>query len=71
MTERKYRLAVDIGGTFVDAISYNEQSGEITVRKAPTTPAAPADGVITATQATEASLEEASVYTHGTTLGLN
>ena len=32
---------------------------------------APADGVITATEATEASLEEASVYTHGTTLGLN
>ncbi|MDE0189645.1 MAG: hypothetical protein OXN80_11125, partial [bacterium] len=68
MTERKYRLAVDIGGTFVDAISYDEQSGEITVRKAPTTPATPADGVITATRATGASLEEASVYTHGTTL---
>ncbi len=71
MTERKYRLAVDIGGTFVDAIAYDERSGKITVRKASTTPAAPADGVITATEATEASLEEASVYTHGTTLGLN
>ena len=71
MTERRYRLAVDIGGTFVDAISYDEQTGEIAVRKAPTTPAAPADGVITATRATNASLEEASVYTHGTTLGLN
>ncbi len=68
MTERRYRLAVDIGGTFVDAISYDERTGEITVRKAPTTPA---DGVITATRATNASLEEASVYTHGTTLGLN
>ena len=71
MTERRYRLAVDIGGTFVDAIAYDEQSGKITVRKSPTTPAAPADGVITATRATRASLEEASVYTHGTTLGLN
>ena len=71
MTERRYRLAVDIGGTFVDAIAYDEQSREITVRKSPTTPAAPADGVITATRATGASLEEASVYTHGTTLGLN
>ena len=71
MTERRYRLAVDIGGTFVDAISYDERSGEITVRKSPTTPAAPADGVLTATRATDASLEEASVYTHGTTLGLN
>jgi N-methylhydantoinase A len=71
MTERRYRLAVDIGGTFVDAIAYDEQSGKITVRKSPTTPAAPADGVITATRATGASLEEASVYTHGTTLGLN
>ena len=71
MTERRYRLAVDIGGTFVDAISYDEGTGEITVRKAPATPAAPADGVITATHATNASLGEASVYTHGTTLGLN
>ena len=71
MTERRHRLAVDIGGTFVDAIAYDEQSGEITVRKSSTTPAAPADGVITATRATNVALEQASVYTHGTTLGLN
>ncbi len=71
MTESRYRLAVDIGGTFVDAIAYDESSGRITVRKSPTTPAAPADGVITATRATGAPLEGASVYTHGTTLGLN
>ena len=71
MAERRYRLAVDIGGTFVDAIAYDEQSGETTVRKSPTTPAAPADGVITATRAVGAPLDEASVYTHGTTLGLN
>ncbi len=71
MTERRYRLAVDIGGTFVDAVAYDEESGEIAVRKSPTTPAAPADGVITATRATNVSLEEVSVYTHGTTLGLN
>ena len=71
MTGRRYRLAVDIGGTFVDAVSYDEQSGEITVNKAPTTPAAPAEGVITATRAADAPLEEASVYIHGTTLGLN
>ena len=69
MTGRRYRLAVDIGGTFVDAVSYDEQSGEITVNKAPTTPAAPAEGVITATRAADAPLEEASVYIHGTTLG--
>ena len=71
MTGRRYRLAVDIGGTFVDAVSYDEQSGEITVNKAPTTPAAPAEGVLTATRAADAPLEEASVYIHGTTLGLN
>ena len=44
MTERRYRLAVDIGGTFVDAISYDERTGEITVRKAPTTPPPPPTG---------------------------
>ncbi len=71
MTERRYRLAVDIGGTFVDAVAFDERSGEVTVRKSPTTPAVPADGVIAATHATNVSLDEASVFTHGTTLGLN
>ncbi len=71
MNERRYRLAVDIGGTFVDAVAYDERTGRITVRKAPTTPANPAEGVITATGSTGVALDQASVYTHGTTLGLN
>ncbi|MYD03913.1 MAG: hydantoinase/oxoprolinase family protein [Acidimicrobiia bacterium] len=70
-TRRRYRLAVDIGGTFVDAIAYHDQTGEMIVRKSPTTPGTPADGVMAATSATGVPLEEASIYTHGTTLGLN
>ena len=70
-TRHRYRLAVDIGGTFVDAIAYHDQTGEMIVRKSPTTPGTPADGVMAATAATGVSLEEASIYTHGTTLGLN
>ncbi len=71
MTERRYRLAVDIGGTFVDAVAFDERSGEVVVRKSPTTPAVPADGVVAATHATDVPMDRVSVYTHGTTLGLN
>jgi len=61
MKERRYRLAVDIGGTFVDAVAYDERSGKITVRKSPTTPTSPAEGVITATESTGVALDQASV----------
>src|SRR5262245_50686614 len=43
MTPR-FRLGIDIGGTFTDAILVDEVSGAIHVAKAPTTPEAPARG---------------------------
>jgi len=46
--EKPVRLAVDIGGTFVDALAYDENSGTLRLHKAPTTPDAPAQGVLDA-----------------------
>ncbi len=40
-----WRLAVDIGGTFTDAVLLDAATGEVTVNKALTTPAAPLEGV--------------------------
>jgi N-methylhydantoinase A len=37
----KVRLGVDIGGTFTDAVIMNEQSGDFTIDKVPSTPADP------------------------------
>ncbi|MCY3967361.1 MAG: hydantoinase/oxoprolinase family protein [bacterium] len=40
-----WRLAVDIGGTFTDAVLLDASCGQVTVNKALTTPAAPLEGV--------------------------
>ena len=42
----QYRLGVDIGGTFTDAILLNENTGEIRTGKVPTTPADPSGGFL-------------------------
>ena len=68
---RVIRLAVDIGGTFVDAIEYDESTGGLRVHKVSTTPDAPARGVVDAVNGLVASLDDISVFAHGTTLGLN
>lgn len=40
------RIGVDVGGTFADLISVDEESGRITVDKVPSTPDDPARGVV-------------------------
>lgn len=71
MTERPYRLAVDIGGTFVDAMELDQRTGVVRFRKASTTPARPWEGVIAAIEALGTDLRQAELFIHGTTLGLN
>jgi N-methylhydantoinase A len=68
---RRLRLAVDIGGTFVDAMELDATTRSIRFRKASTTPDEPWEGVLDAIRALEAPLAEAELFIHGTTLGLN
>jgi len=67
------RLGVDVGGTFTDLIFYDEASGETRVAKAPTTPAAPEQGILHAIAAgvPDERLAQAQFFLHGTTVGLN
>ncbi|GID28648.1 hydantoinase/oxoprolinase family protein [Paractinoplanes brasiliensis] len=65
------RLAVDIGGTFVDAMELDTRTGKVRFRKASTTPAHPAEGVLNAIAALGTDLSEVELFIHGTTLGLN
>jgi N-methylhydantoinase A len=67
----RFRIAVDIGGTFVDAMALDSETREITFRKAPTTPRQPSEGVLDVVRALEQPLGEAALFVHGTTLGLN
>jgi N-methylhydantoinase A len=68
---RPLRVAVDIGGTFVDAVEFDERSGDVRIHKVPTTPRRPTDGVLSATQGLGSDLTRTRTYIHGTTLGLN
>lgn len=71
MTTGKLRLAVDIGGTFVDAMELDTQTGRFRFQKASATPRKPSDGVLNAIAALKTPLEDVELFTHGTTLGLN
>ena len=68
---KPYRIAVDIGGTFVDALEFNQRTQTIRLEKAPTTPDGPARGVLDALAKLGTPLEDAEIFVHGTTLGLN
>ena len=65
------RLAVDIGGTFVDAVLFDTATGAMRVEKDFTTPASPADGVENAIARTRLDAAAVETFVHGTTLGIN
>jgi len=46
VTNGRYRLGIDIGGTFTDFSILDEASGELTGFKSPTIPGDPARGVV-------------------------
>jgi N-methylhydantoinase A len=68
---RPLQVAVDIGGTFVDAVEFDEETGVVRLHKEPTTPEHPAEGVLSALAGLGADLGSISTFIHGTTLGLN
>jgi len=65
------RVAVDIGGTFVDAVELDETSRTVRLHKSSTTPERPADGVMNALGGLRETFDGISAFVHGTTLGLN
>jgi N-methylhydantoinase A len=64
-------VAVDIGGTFVDAIEFDERTGAVRLHKASSTPSQPSRGVLTAMHGLGTGLDDIAIFIHGTTLGLN
>jgi N-methylhydantoinase A len=69
----KYRVSVDIGGTFTDLVALNEESGELVNIKMPSTPKEPANAV---TEAFQEFLEknrdaDVSAVIHATTIASN
>jgi len=71
----RYRLGVDIGGTFTDFVLLNEASGAVEILKIPTTPRAPADAVADGVRilSRRLTIDPAVIdyFVHGTTLAVN
>ena len=69
--EMQYRIGIDTGGTFVDAVELNTESMEFKISKAPTTPLDPSIGVLNAIKQLRTPLEQTQYIIYGTTLGVN
>ena len=61
-------LGVDVGGTFTDLILVDDDKGQVSVAKVPSTPHNQAFGVISAIEATGSPLEDVTAIVHGTTV---
>ncbi len=64
------RLGVDIGGTFTDTVAYTAD-GRLRIGKTLTTPRREGDGVLASLANSGASLDEAALLVHGTTIVIN
>jgi N-methylhydantoinase A len=65
------RLAVDIGGTFTDAVLVDDQTGEVSIDKSPSTPSDFAVGLLNAIHKFKADIPDIHFFAHGTTVCLN
>jgi len=68
---KRYKLAIDIGGTFVDVVLFDFAERALRAFKLPTTPEDPASGVIEGIRRLDESAAGIFEFVHGTTLGLN
>jgi N-methylhydantoinase A len=66
-----YRVAMDIGGTFTDAVTYDESTGRLQAGKVLTTPDDLARGVFDALETFGLPFADIGFFVHGTTQGLN
>ncbi len=67
----RYRVSIDIGGTFTDFVVHDEEKGHAFTGKVLSTPDDPARGVITGLTGLIDDLGDISFLVHGTTVGLN
>jgi N-methylhydantoinase A len=71
----RYRLGVDIGGTFTDFALVDDVSGRVSVNKALTTPHAPSEAILAGTKALldreGLSPSDVDIIVQGTTLATN
>lgn len=67
----RYRIGVDVGGTFTDGFFFDEETNEIFITKVPSIPAKPDEGILNNIKESGVSMLDVSLFTHGTTVATN
>ncbi|HET7681291.1 MAG TPA: hydantoinase/oxoprolinase family protein [Xanthobacteraceae bacterium] len=70
----RYRVTVDTGGTFSDFVYLNEETGEVSISKVPSTPDDPSRAILHGIEMLldkGVRADEISYFCHGTTVGTN
>ncbi|SFF02212.1 hydantoinase/oxoprolinase family protein [Blastococcus tunisiensis] len=75
MTERRVRIGIDTGGTFTDVVAVDEETGQTTTTKTPSTPTDPAEGFLTGVRKVLGLMDldgsAVTAVSHGTTVATN
>jgi N-methylhydantoinase A len=67
----RYRVSMDIGGTFTDVVTYDDEAGVFAASKASTTPGNLSEGVLAGLASVVERPADIDFLVHGTTQGLN
>lgn len=67
----RYFVGVDIGGTFTDVVAVDSSTGDIIVRKVPSTPPTFVEGILDGLDKLPFELETIDLFVHGSTIGTN
>jgi len=65
----KFKVGIDVGGTFTDLVAFNEENKKISIVKFPSTPSDPSGGVIEAFK--HLKHKKISLFVHASTIGTN
>ncbi|MFA5912197.1 MAG: hydantoinase/oxoprolinase family protein [Burkholderiales bacterium] len=67
----RFRVAADVGGTFTDVVSFDEQSGESYFGKTLTTPEHLVEGILNGVHKADTAVDVSRLFLHGTTIAIN
>jgi N-methylhydantoinase A len=67
----RFRLSIDVGGTFTDVCAIDEVTSQLRTAKVPSSPSDPLTSVLNAISALEIDLAKVHLVTHSTTITTN
>ena len=70
-TNKRPRIAADIGGTFTDVAAFDEQRGRLLLGKTLSTPQHLIDGILDGMCRAGVTLADANLFLHGSTIAIN